>query len=184
MYSRNAANDVMQYYNEQHGMSCAWFRFPPVYGVGPHGIIKVNGKTYKSGIATFIDNAKEGKDIEIWGDANTSRDLIYVKDVARAFVMASQSDKALGLYNMTSGVGVTIEEQAKVIIELFGGESKSKIVYRPEKSNNTPSYIYSMDKAYRDFGFKPSFVSFKDMMVDYKMELESGRWNDLINRED
>ena len=98
--------------------------------------------------------------------------------------MASQSDKALGLYNMTSGVGVTIEEQAKVIIELFGGESKSKIVYRPEKSNNTPSYLYSMDKAYRDFGFKPSFVSFKDMMVDYKMELESGRWNDLINRED
>ncbi len=31
--SRNACNDVMEYYNEQHNMQCAWFRFPPVYGV-------------------------------------------------------------------------------------------------------------------------------------------------------
>ncbi|MBQ9518729.1 MAG: NAD(P)-dependent oxidoreductase, partial [Firmicutes bacterium] len=42
--SRNAACDVMRYYNEQHGMQCAWFRFPPVYGVGPHSVIYVNGK--------------------------------------------------------------------------------------------------------------------------------------------
>ena len=32
--SKNAANDVMEYYNEQHGMQCASFRLPPVYGVG------------------------------------------------------------------------------------------------------------------------------------------------------
>ena len=61
--SKNACNDVMEYYNQQHGMQCAWFRFPPVYGVGPHGTIFVNGKPYKSGIATFIDNAMEGKDL-------------------------------------------------------------------------------------------------------------------------
>ena len=28
--SKNAANDMMEYYNEQHGMQCAWFRLPPV----------------------------------------------------------------------------------------------------------------------------------------------------------
>lgn len=41
--SKNAANDVMEYYNQQHGMQCSCFRFPPVYGVGPHGTIMVNG---------------------------------------------------------------------------------------------------------------------------------------------
>lgn len=59
--SKNAANDVMEYYNQQHGMQCAVFRFPPVYGVGPHATIYVNGKVYKSGIQTFIEHAQAGR---------------------------------------------------------------------------------------------------------------------------
>ena len=84
--SKNAASDVMEYYNQQHGLQCAWFRFPPVYGVGPHASIYVNGKVYKSGIQTFIENAAQGKDIELWGDPHITRDIIYVKDVAEAFL--------------------------------------------------------------------------------------------------
>ena len=34
--SKNAANDVMEYYNQQHGMKNAVFRFPTVFGVTPH----------------------------------------------------------------------------------------------------------------------------------------------------
>ncbi len=178
--SKNACNDVMEYYNQQHGMQCAWFRFPPVYGVGPHGTIYVNGKAYKSGIATFIDNAMEGKDIELWGNPHIKRDIIYVKDVATAYVMALESDKTYGLYNMTSGTQLDLEEQAQAVIDVFGTEKGSKLVYRPEKPNNTPSFWYSMEKAKRDFGFVPKYINYYDMMVDYKKELESGRWDDLV----
>lgn len=178
--SKNACNDVMQYYNEQHGMQCSWFRFPPVYGVGPHGTIYVNGKKYKSGIATFIDNTKQGKDIELWGNPHIKRDIIYVKDVADAYVMALNSDHSFGLYNMTSGTELDLEEQAKVVIEVFGKDCGSKIVYRPEKTNNTPSFLYSMEKAKRDFGFVPKYTNYRDMMIDYKKELESGRWDVLV----
>lgn len=178
--SKNACNDVMEYYNQQHGMQCAWFRFPPVYGVGPHGTIYVNGKAYKSGIATFIDNAKEGKDIELWGNPHIKRDIIYVKDVAIAYVMALESEKTYGLYNMTSGTQLDLEEQAQAVIDVFGTEKGSKLVYRPEKPNNTPSFWYSMEKAKRDFGFVPKYINYYDMMVDYKKELESGRWDDLV----
>lgn len=178
--SKNACNDVMEYYNQQHGMQCAWFRFPPVYGVGPHGTIYVNGKAYKSGIATFIDNAKEGKDIELWGNPHIKRDIIYVKDVATAYVMALESEKTYGLYNMTSGTQLDLEEQAQAVIDVFGSDKGSKLVYRPEKPNNTPSFWYSMEKAKKDFGFVPVYTSYHDMMVDYKKELESGRWDDLV----
>lgn len=181
--SKNAANDVMEYYNQQHNMQCAWFRFPPVYGVGPHGTIMVNGKAYKSGIATFVDNAIAGNDIEIWGDPGITRDIIYVKDVADAYVKASQSDKTYGLYNMTSGVGVGLEEQVKVIVDLFTKDKRSNIIYRPDKTNNTPSYLYSMDKARNDFGFIPQYSDFRVMMTDYKKELESGRWEVLEKRD-
>jgi UDP-glucose 4-epimerase len=178
--SHNAANDVMEYYNEQHGMQCCWFRFPPVYGVGPHGTIYVNGKAHKSGIATFIDNAKAGKDIEIWGNPHIKRDIIYVKDVADAYVKALESDKAYGLYNMTGHIQVDLDEQVRAVIEVFTEDKKSQIVYRPEKPNSTPSFLYSMDKAKRDFGFVPQYTSYLDMMKDYKKELDSGFWDELI----
>jgi len=180
--SKNAANDVMEYYNQQHGMQCAWFRFPPVYGVGPHSTIYVNGKPYKSGIQTFIERAQNGQDIEIWGDPHITRDIIYVKDVARAFSMALDSERTYGLYNMTSGTELDLEEQAKAVIQVFGAEKGSKIVYRPELPNNTPSYLFDMTKAKSDFGFVPEYVNYVDMMKDYKAELESGRWEELTRR--
>ena len=173
--SKNACNDVMEYYNQQHGMQCAWFRFPPVYGVGPHGTIYVNGKAYKSGIATFIDNAKEGKNIELWGNPHIKRDIIYVKDVADAYVLALSSNKTYGLYNMTSGTQLDLEDQAKAVIEVFGNkEHKSHIVYKP-------SFLYSMEKAKKDFGFIPKYTDYMEMMKDYKKELESGRWEVLVD---
>ena len=180
--SKNAANDVMEYYNQQHNMQCAWFRFPPVYGVGPHGTIYVKGKPYKSGIQTFIEKAQKGQDIEIWGDPHITRDIIYVKDVAKAFSLAVESDKAYGLYNMTSGTELDLEDQVKAVIEVFGNpKCPSRIVYRPDKSNNTPSFLFDMSKAKRDFGFVPQYTSYLEMMYDYKKELESGRWDEMVH---
>ena len=117
--SKNAAGDIIEYYNQQHGMQGCIFRLPPVYGVGPHSEIYVNGKYYKTGIQTFIENAKAGNDIEIWGDPSITRDIIYVKDVAQAFVDAIRSNHAQGLYNMTSSTELTLEEQVKTIIDVF-----------------------------------------------------------------
>ncbi len=174
--SRNACNDVMEYYNQQHHLRCAWFRLSPVYGVGPHSVIYGNVKSYKSGIATWIENARVGKDIEIWVDKETSRDLIYVKDVARAYVMALASNKTYGLYNMTSGVGVTLQCQAETVIDVFGDGDYSHIKYRPDLPNHTSSFLFSMEKAKKDFGFVPEYTDYKKMMLDYKEELESGRW--------
>lgn len=174
--SKNAANDTIEYYNQQHGMQGAVFRFPPVYGVGPHGTILVNGKPYKSGIQTFIERAQAGEDIELWGDPHITRDIIYVKDVARAYRLALASDKTYGLYNMTSGVSLDLEDQARAVIEVFGEDRGSQIVYRPDKPNNTLSFLYSMEKAKRDFGFVPEYTDYVAMMQDYKKELESGRW--------
>lgn len=183
VFSKNAANDAMEYYNQQHGMKNAWFRFPPVYGVGPHDCFYINGTLKKSGLKKFIDNASVGDDICIFGDPNLSRDVVYVKDVAHAYYLAMKSEHTYGLYNMTSGRGVTLQEQAEIIAELWAPskEKKSKITYRPEVVNNTPSYIFSMDKAKRDFGFVPQYGDFKVMMIDYKKVLDSNKYQDLFH---
>ena len=180
---KNAANDVMEYYNQQHGMKNAWFRFPPVYGAGPHGSLFVNGKIYKSGLQIFMDNASEGKDIFVYGDKNISRDVVSVKDVARAYYLAMFSDKTYGLYNITSGRGVTLAEQAEVIAEVFHkeGNHKSKVIYLPEKPNNSVSYLFSIEKAHRDFGYEPKFADFREMMTDWKKDIDNNLYRDLFN---
>lgn len=181
--SKNAACDVMEYYNQQHGMSNAWFRFPPVYGVGPHGSLFINGTYVKSGLQIFIEKAQAGEDIVIFGNKDLSRDVVYVKDVAHAYYLAMKNPKTYGLYNMTSGKGVTLQEQAEVIADLFkqSPDMKSTIVYKPEITNNTPSYLFSMEKAKRDFDFVPQYSDFRTMMTDYKKDMDERKYYDLFH---
>ena len=180
--SKNAASDIMEYYNQQHGMSNAVFRLPPVYGVGPHGSLYINGIYVKSGLQIFIDNAVAGEDIVIFGDEHLSRDVVYVKDVALAFCLAMKNDKTSGLYNMTSGKAVTLQCQAEVIARLFASSADhiSEIKYKPEVQNNTPSYIFCMKKAKRDFGFTPQYSNFEVMMNDYQKDLDANKFKDLF----
>ena len=37
-----------------------------------------------------------------------------------------------------------------------------------------------MTKAKEDFGFVPEYKSYLDIMLDYKKELENGKWKELV----
>ncbi len=181
--SKNAANDVMEYYNQQHGMKNAVFRFPTVFGVTPHMSLFVNGERKKSGFQIFMEKAEKAEDITVFGNAQMIRDVAYVKDVAHAFYLAIKSENTYGLYNMTAGGGVTLQEQAEVMRDVFGPADgrRSRILYKPEIQNNTPSYLFSMEKAKRDFGFEPKFKTYRQMMEDFKKDWDNNLYRDLFN---
>ncbi len=181
--SKNAANDVLDYYNQQHGMNNAVFRFPTVFGVTPHMSLFVNGERRKSGFQIFMEKAEKAEDITVFGNSKMIRDVAYVKDVAHAFYLAMKSEHAKGLYNMTAGGGVTLQEQAEVMRDVFAPADgrKSKIIYKPEIPNNTPSYLFSIDKAKRDFGFEPRFKTYRQMMEDFKKDWDQNLYRNLFN---
>ncbi|MDR2010299.1 MAG: NAD(P)-dependent oxidoreductase [Bacteroidales bacterium] len=172
--SKNAATDFILHYNEKYDMKGVVFRLPPVYGVGPHSEIYVDGKLYKSGFQIFLEKAINGEIIEINGDKNVSRDIVSVKDVVSAFIKVIKSDNAIGIYNISSGVAISLEEQVQFIIEVFSRpEKKSTIKYCPEKINNSKSYLLDISKAKKDFEYNPQLSLFKDLLIDYKNELEN-----------
>lgn len=178
--SKNAATDSILHYDAALGLHGAVFRLPPVYGYGPHLVIYVDGKRYKSGFQIFLEKASAGQPIEIWGNRAAVRDVVYVKDVVQAFVKAIRNDTARGVYNITSGKGVTLEEQATAMIEAFSPpDAPSELIYRPEKENNIQSYVFDIAKAHRDFGYQPEY-GFLEMLVDYKREQQSGRYDRFI----
>jgi len=178
-----AAQELVEHYHQQYGIQGITLRLPAVYGYGPHTEIFVDGRRVVTGFKIFIERAMAGQPIEVWGDCHKGRDLVYVKDVVSAFIGAIDSQRAHGLYNIASGIRTTLEEEVKGIIEVFCPPGRrSEIIYRPEKPNNIHTYLYDISKAKRDLGYKVRYPYLK-MLEDYKLEMNSRRFEHLIQRE-
>ncbi len=179
--SESAAADVIQNFNEEYGMRCVILRLPSVYGYGHHESFFKDGKVVKTGLGVFIENAIEGRTFEIWGDKDKGRDVVYVKDVVNAIVLALRSKSAIGMYNIASGRELSLEEQVQSVIRVFSEGKKPQIVYRPEKPNSIAPCVYDISKAKRELGWEPQY-SFEDMLRDYKAEMTGGNMGFLLRR--
>ncbi len=154
------------------------FRFPGIRGYTSRDTY------YDCVFHQFIQKAIRSEPIEIWGEHKTLRDLIYIKDVVSAIIMALESDSANGLYNIGSGKGLTIEDEAKAIVSVFSPEGKpSMLMYRPDIEEVRKKHqIFDISKANRDFGWKPEY-SYVDGLFDYNREMELKRFDGLVNFE-
>jgi len=180
--SESAAADVVEHYAQTYGIDGIVFRLPPVYGYGPHTEIFKDGKPLKTGFQIFIESAEQGSPIELWGDYENGRDIVYVKDVASAIVLAVKTPAIRGLFNISSGRRLSLKEQAEAIIRVFSAAGKkSEIRFSPEKQNLIECYVYDISKARKAFGWQPKY-SFEDMLVDYRKEMDSGRFAFLVEK--
>ena len=180
--SESAAQDCVLHYNAQYGMNSIIFRLPPVYGFGPHTEIFKDGKPIKTGFQIFIDNAKACKPLELWGDCDKGRDIVYIKDVITAFIKAIHHKDAKGLFNITSGKRLTLREEAETIAKVFwGDDSEPVIIEKPEKDNNIDNFLYDISKAKRELDWSPAY-SFEDMLYDFIKEGENNTFGYLIEK--
>lgn len=61
-------------------------------------------------IAATLMKLLSGEPIEIWGDGSVTRDYVYIDDVAQAFVKAACYTGPQQIFNIGSGVGLTVNE--------------------------------------------------------------------------
>jgi UDP-glucose 4-epimerase len=180
--SESCAQDCVLHYNEQYGLKGIIFRLPPVYGYGPHTEIFKEGRRIKTGFQVFIDQAMACEPLEIWGDGQKGRDIIYVKDVVSAFIQSIEIESVSGLYNITSGEYLTLRQQAELTAQLFwGSDTVPEFVELPEKKNNIDAFLYDNTKAQSELNWCPQY-SFQDMLLDYKKESEEQRYRYLIDK--
>jgi UDP-glucose 4-epimerase len=180
--SESAAADCIEHYAQTFGIEGTVLRLPPVYGYGPHTEIFKDGKPIKTGFQIFIERARQGAPIELWGDPENGRDIVYVKDVVAAIELALEKRGVGGLLNISSGRKLTLREQADVIVRTFSKPaSPSPIVERRDIANNIENYVYDISKAKRVLGWEPKYA-FEDMLRDYESEAESGRFAFLVEK--
>lgn len=180
--SESAAQDCLEFYRSEYEMSGIVFRLPPVYGYGPHLEIFKYGKPVKTGFQTFVENAIMCRRLEVWGDSSVGRDIIYVKDVVSAIILAIKNHNASGLYNISTGYRLTLKEEVEKICKIFwGGNGDPKIDWRPEIPHKMDSFAYDNSKAITELGWYPQY-DFEKLLIDYKKELELNRFSFLLEK--
>ena len=76
-------------------------------------------------IAIFLDRLRDGKETEIFGDGNQTRDFVYVGDVVEAMLAAAASP-AGAVYNIGSGVATTVGELHRLCAETAGVQQEPR----------------------------------------------------------
>ena len=158
-----------------YGIKTFIFRLPHIYLWSKNDSYSVKGVPHKMMHRIIIDNAIEGKTVEVWGDSSRKKDMVYVKDLCQMFYKACFVNRDYGFYNVGTGIGISLLEQIKGIVEVFGSEGKkSPIVMCPEKAN-APQYIMDIKEAREELGYSPQY-NYIEMLKDMKKEYESGRF--------
>ena len=169
--SKNFAVDMIENYHQMYGLKRFIFRLPTIYLYSPIDTFYVDGKERKIGYRLLIDRAKAGEPIEVWGDPKREKDMVYVKDFCQMLYKALFADRDCGYYNVGTGVGTSLLDQIKGMIEVFGEEGKkSPIIMCPDKPN-APQYIMDVTPAVEELGYKPQY-DYLSMLRDFKREME------------
>ena len=170
--SKCAAIDLIEHYHQDYGIQSIIFRLPTIYCYWPDDTMYVNGIKKTMAYLVLIKKAIAGETIEIWGDPNIAKDIVYVKDFNQMIEKAINSNTAQGIYNVGTGMPTTLENQIKGVVEVFSNpENKSKIVYRPDKPSQT-SYLYDISKAKKDLGYEVKYP-YLEMLKDMKKEMNN-----------
>lgn len=171
--TKNFAVDMIENYHEMYGLKRFIFRLPTIYLWSPIDNYYVDGKIRKIGYRILIDKAIAGETIEIWGDKTRKKDMVYVKDFCQMLFKALFVDQSEGYYNVGTGIGTSLDEQIRGMVEVFGKEGhRSKIIERPDMPN-APQYIMDITAAVNELGYKPKY-DYISMLKDFKEEMEKG----------
>lgn len=99
-----AIEKYLQMYERIYGIKAITLRCANPYGE------RQRIETAQGAVGVFLHHALKGIPIEIWGDGSVTRDYIHVSDVADAFVSALHYTGAQRLFNVSSGVGTSLNE--------------------------------------------------------------------------
>jgi len=107
-------------------------------------------------LRNWLDRAKAGESIVIFGDGSASRRFVYVKDLAEAHVLALQEVATNQTYNLEGMRAVTIRELAEAFQRVWG---PIEVEYRPEPTRigefQYLRKIISNAKAFVELGWEP-----------------------------
>ena len=170
-----AAADLIECYHQMYGIKNFIFRLPNIYLYSPEMYYYVNGEKKFISYRYLIQRAIEGKDIEMWGNPDLGKDVIYVKDLCQMIFKSLFVQLQTGVYNAGTGVKTTMREQIEGIVKVFSPKDKpSKIIECPEKKD-CDDFVMDIENAKKELGYEPKY-DYISYLEDYKKEMKQNKF--------
>ncbi|HEX7972832.1 MAG TPA: SDR family NAD(P)-dependent oxidoreductase [Anaerolineales bacterium] len=151
--SKGAADQYMHDYARIYGIPTVVFRQSCIYGQRQFGVED------QGWVAWFVIASILGYPITIYGDGKQIRDILNVKDLVRAYILATEAiDRTAGqIYNIGGGPANALSiwaEFGSLLCDLLGNDLRPEKIgdWRP---GDQPVFISNTTKARQDFGWEP-----------------------------
>ncbi len=123
--SKASCEVYLKSFFESYGLNYTALRYFNVFGPKQD-----KNSQYAAVIPNFISALLEGKQAEIYGDGEQTRDFVYVGDVVKANISACTSSFN-GAVNVASGEKLTVNKLYEIIKDTLGSDLEPK--YHPER---------------------------------------------------
>lgn len=171
IYSANkgVAEKYCRIFHKVYDLKTVALRFPNLYG--PLG---KNDPAFGF-VNYFIHQAASGSPIEIWGDGNQTRNLMFVDDATEIMWLSAHNPKLVGeTYFAVHHDHHTVREVAEAIVKVFG---KGQIDMKPwpdfRKRIEIERVLFSGAKLHYHTGWRPQY-SLREGLQLTKQRMEEG----------
>lgn len=124
------------------------------------------GQRKSSVVSRFIEQARSGQAITLWGSGRREQNFISVKDVAD-FIVRALKTNVPGIYNVASSQPVSMKALAEAIVATVG---RGEVTYLEKADpNDADTARFDTSRALETFGWR-SETSLPGMLNDIPME--------------
>jgi nucleoside-diphosphate-sugar epimerase len=147
-----AIEQYLGIYGRLYGLRATTLRITNPYGPG-----QPRGRSAYGVINYLIHRALAGEALPIYGDGAQLRDYVFIGDVVDALLAAGADTRTdHRIYNVGSGVGTSMIEAARMIVDAAGG---GRVELRPwppfVHEIDTGDFVADIGRIGRDIGWRP-----------------------------
>ena len=147
--SKQTGESYVELYKKFYGLDYVVLRYANVYGErqdlkGEAGVVSI-----------FIDRLLNGEPLCIDGDGAQTRDFVYVRDVARANLLAVSEDIKNSVFNVSGNTEVSINELAMILNEVSG--DSMEVLYGEKRTGDIERSRIDNSRIKEQLGWEPEY---------------------------
>lgn len=142
--SKLAGEHLSTLYYKGYGIPTVSLRYFTVYGPRQRPDM---------GFHKFISAVLLGREIDIYGTGEQTRDFTFIEDAVEANLQAFFDGKEGEVYNVGGGSRIKLIEAIRIIEEISG--KKANLKYKEPQRGDAKHTYADVSKAKRDFGYSP-----------------------------
>jgi UDP-glucose 4-epimerase len=148
--SKRIDEKYAELFTNYFGLEVAALRYFNVYGPRQRP-----DSMYAAAVPIFIRRMLDNKPITVYGDGGQTRDLVNVRDVVQANLLASEHPAAPGkIFNVCTGVETRLLDLLDILYEIFPNAPKH--VHAEPRAGDIYRSIGTPKKIMETLGFKPN----------------------------